>query len=121
MGKSILVVDDDKGIQTVLQSVLEAEGYTVGLTDDGLIALEQLECKRFDLMMPRMDGYTFVKEFRQRGWHKSIPFVVISAHVRAKVDHLGANGFLTKPFDIDDLLDTIASLLPEADVLTGML
>jgi CheY-like chemotaxis protein len=113
--KSILIVDDDQGIQGILQRILEEEGYTVDTAEDGLIALEKLERRKvdlilLDLMMPRMDGYAFVAEFQRRGWQASIPFIVLSANVRAQVDHLGAQSFLTKPFDIDMLLQTISQM-----------
>ncbi len=116
MAKSILIVDDDADIQSALRRILEAEEYTVDTAEDGLIALEKLESRKvdlilLDLMMPRMDGYAFVTEFQRRGWQESIPFIVFSANVKARVDQLGAQGFLKKPFDIEVLLNTISQVV----------
>src|SRR5947209_19365793 len=117
MCKSILVVDDDTGLQSALQNILEDENYTVDVAGDGLAALAKLEQAKpdlilLDLMMPRMDGYSFAKELQQRGWHPYIPFIVLSADISAKtkIEHMGANGYLTKPFDIDKLLNMISQL-----------
>ena len=117
MCKSILVVDDDTSLQAALQNILEDENYTVDVAGDGLAALAKLEQAKpdlilLDLMMPRMDGYSFAKELQQRGWHPYIPFIVLSADISAKtkIEHMGANGYLTKPFDIDKLLNMISQL-----------
>ena len=116
MTKSILIVDDDLGIQGILQRILEEEGYTVDTAGEGLIALEKLERRKvdlilLDLMLPRMDGYAFVAEFQRRGWQTSMPFIVLSANTRAEVDHLGGQSFLTKPFDIEILLQTVSQIV----------
>ena len=124
MGRRLLVVDDDEDIQVLLKSVLESEDYEVITAGDGLVALNELEQSTpdlilLDLMMPRMDGYTFAEELRQRGLQSSIPVIVLSADVNAKqkVQQMGAEDYITKPFDLHDLLNKISQsmehLVPE--------
>src|SRR2546427_9804725 len=115
MGRRLLVVDDDEDIQVLLKSVLESEDYEVITAGDGLVALNELEKSTpdlilLDLMMPRMDGYAFAKELRQRGRQSSIPIIVLSADVNAKhkVEQMGADSYITKPFDIGNLLGKIS-------------
>jgi CheY-like chemotaxis protein len=118
MGRRLLVVDDDEDIQVLLKSVLESEDYEVITAGDGLVALNELEQSTpdlilLDLMMPRMDGYTFAEELRQRGLQSSIPVIVLSADVNAKqkVQQMGAEDYITKPFDLHDLLNKISQFM----------
>ena len=122
--KRVLIVDDDEDMQALLQTVLENQEYEVSTAEDGLAALQELEKSApdlilLDLMMPRMDGYAFTEELRQRGLQSSIPIIVISADVNAKqnTEQLGANSYISKPFDVRDLLGEISHfmeyLIPE--------
>ena len=118
MNKRVLVVDDDNDIQTLLQRILEDEDYQVVTAGDGLVALDEFEKSvpdliLLDLMMPRMDGYTFAEELRQRELRSSIPIIVLSADANAKqkVEQMGADSYITKPFDIGDLLDEISHFM----------
>ena len=126
-GKRVLIVDDDEDMQALLQAVLEKQEYEVVTAEDGLAALEELENSTpdlilLDLMMPRMDGYAFTEELRQRGLQSSIPIIVISADVNAKqnTEQLGANSYIAKPFDVRDLLGEISNfmeyLIPEEKI-----
>ena len=116
--KQILIVDDDDGIQETLQAALEDEGYEAICAEDGVSALEKLETATtalilLDLMMPRMDGYTFAQHLRQRGRLPAIPLLVLTAHGQAaqRARQLGANDYLEKPFEIELLLEKVASLV----------
>ncbi len=118
LSKLILVVDDDEGLQETLQAVLEGEDYEVVIAGDGLAALEKLATVMpalilLDLMMPRMDGFTFALELERRGLRSSIPIIVLTADSRGKqkATQLGANNYIDKPFDIPDLLDKIAQFM----------
>lgn len=118
MTKRVLIVDDDEDMQALLQAALKKEDYQVVTAEDGLVALEELEKSSpdlilLDLMMPRMDGYAFVEELRQRGLQSSIPIIVLSADVsaRQKVDQIGADGYIAKPFDVLDLLGEISQFM----------
>lgn len=118
MSGAVLIVDDDAGVRTMIERVLEDEGYEVALATDGLDALEQLDAQRpglvlLDLQMPRMDGWALVGEMERRGLRPTIPVVVLTAAGRAQQEatKLGAEGFLAKPFDIMRLLDEVARLV----------
>jgi len=123
---TILVVDDEDAIRDFLRSALEAEGYRVLAADDGEAALTL--CERhppdlilLDLMMPRLDGLGFLHEFRRRSRHENVPVYIMSA-VRTAADHAraaGVTGVFLKPFDLDELLDTIAHALPRRGGLGG--
>jgi CheY-like chemotaxis protein len=114
---TVLVVDDDDCIRGALQALLEDEGYRVLAAENGLEALavcgEGLPSLIvLDLMMPKMDGVTFMEALR-RG-HPSIPPVlVLSASQRApqQVAQLGVEGYLAKPFDLDELLHAVERLV----------
>lgn len=109
--KLVLVVDDDEGLLETLRDLLEMEGYPVVLAHNGIEALEKLETLRpavilLDLRMPRMDGIAFAREVHRRASLQSLYIIVMTANLYARraVDAMGANDFLAKPFDINDLL-----------------
>jgi CheY-like chemotaxis protein len=112
--KLVLVVDDDEGLLETLHDLLEMEGYPVVLAHNGVEALEKLETLRpavvlLDLRMPRMDGVTFAREIHQRKNLRSLYIIVMTANLSARrtADAMGANDFLAKPFDINELLGKI--------------
>lgn len=116
-GKVVLVVDDDDGFQETLQALLEMEGYDVVVARDGQEALAKLEeitpaVILLDLMMPRMNGFDFAQELTRRGLRPAIPIVVLTADGRAgqKVEQIGAEGHLGKPFDVNALLQVVNQL-----------
>jgi len=117
----LLVVDDDAGVQAMLRVVLEYENFEVITAEDGLEALEHLkritpDLILLDLMMPNMDGLTFVKELEERGLRSSIPVIVLTADVRAKssVDKMHIDSCIIKPFRLAELLAQIRQLLARA-------
>ncbi len=121
MDNAVLVVDDDEGLLETLHDLLEMEGYTVVLAHDGIEALEKLESLRpavilLDLRMPRMDGATFAREVHQRGNLQSLYIIVMTANLDAHktATAIGANDFLAKPFDVDELLGKIELALHSA-------
>ncbi len=111
----ILVVDDDEEIRTAIDVVLNAFGYRSVGAFDGQDALERLDSAGapslilLDLMMPRLDGFAFVRQLRSRPGLSAVPIVILSGHVRANdaAAELGASGCLTKPVELDDLLATV--------------
>lgn len=117
MDRPVLVVDDDQGMQETLEAVLALEGYRVVVASDGLEALDKLgdglpRLVLLDLVMPRMDGFAFAEELERRGLRSKLPLIVLTADGRAgeKAARLGADDYLAKPFDIDDLLEKVALL-----------
>lgn len=118
MDNVVLVVDDDEGLLETLHDLLEMEGYSVVVAHNGSEALEKLETVRpavilLDLRMPRMDGATFAREVHQRGNLRSLYIIVMTANLDAQktAAAIGANDFLAKPFDVDELLGKIEHAL----------
>ncbi|MEV4187077.1 response regulator, partial [Streptosporangium canum] len=114
----VLVVDDEPALREALQSSLEYEGYRVGLASDGLGALEVLEREPYelvllDVMMPRLDGLTTCRRLRAAGNH--VPVLMLTARdaVGDRVSGLdaGADDYLVKPFELDELLARVRALL----------
>ena len=93
----VLVVEDDPSTRSMLQRLLEKEGWTVIEAENGRIALERISETRpelilLDLMMPEMDGFEFLDELRRREGHGSIPTVVITAKDLTEQDRKRLNG-----------------------------
>lgn len=115
MKKKILIVDDERSIRLLLESFL-SKSYEVLSKSDGLEALDWLETNLPDLIicdcqMPVMDGYKFVEKVRQRGFTKHTPVVMLSgvesSKERIKCYKLGAQDFLKKPFNPEELDEVI--------------
>ena len=114
----ILVVEDDKALQTLLDINLEAEGYHVTCTDSGKEAVNLLTSRRFDLvvldvMLPDMDGFAVCQAVRIK--EVEVPILFLTAR-NAGVDRgeglrLGADDYLTKPFELEELLLRIGNLI----------
>lgn len=131
----ILVVDDERAIRNTLKDILEFEGYTIDLAENGKVGLEKALANTYDLIytdikMPEMDGLEMLQAYRQavkeNGTEES-PVVMISGHgtVETAVDALknGAFDFIVKPLDLNRLLLTTKhaidhkSLVQETKVL----
>ena len=115
----ILVVDDDIELQETLQTLLEKEGYAVITAGDGREALEKLTTVHpslivLDVMMPVMNGVTFADESAKRGLRGDIPIIVLTAggHLPERAEQIGANAYISKPFDIFDLFYLIQQIVP---------
>jgi len=120
--KNILVIEDEGHVRTLVSRLLEKSGYTVRTADDGLDGLRALESFRPDLiitdvMMPNLDGLTFTKALKNRRETKIIPVIFLTA----KTDPLsmieginvGAKFYITKPFQIEDVLAKVRKVLSE--------
>ncbi|HWN13110.1 MAG TPA: response regulator, partial [Candidatus Dormibacteraeota bacterium] len=99
--RPVLVVDDDAGLRQLLRRMLEPEGYTVMEAENGRVALERLDDVRpsvilLDLMMPEMDGFEFVAEFRRHEAWRAIPIVVVTAKDLSHDDRERLNGHVQK-------------------------
>lgn len=120
MGHRLLIIDDDAGIQKMLKVLLEFEHFEVMVADNGLVALSKMEqvlpdLILLDLMMPDMDGRTFLQELVQRGLRPSIPVIVLTADVYARpfVEQMQVESWFVKPFHLAELLRRIKRLLGE--------
>ncbi len=115
--KTVLVVDDDRDLLSLIRFVLEQEGYQVETAAHGRDALRAVERGMPDLIlldmkMPVMDGWGFCAEFHAR-YGSQVPIVVLTASedARKAAEQVGASGWVGKPFDLDDLLNTIEHLI----------
>jgi len=117
----VLVVDDEPHVVWMLKFGLEAEGYETISAGDGVAALEAVRAHHptlmlLDVMMPVMDGWAVLENLRSfsEGYRPRV--VVLSALSslgdRAKATKLGAEAFVAKPFDVDDVLDILRQLEP---------
>lgn len=120
MGERVLVVEDDADIVELLELYLTGSGYEVLSAGDGLAALElarerPADVVLVDIMMPRMNGYDFIKELRRES---SVPVIVVSARTQPadKIVGLdaGADGFIAKPFDPLEVAAYIRAMLRRA-------
>lgn len=109
---AILVVDDDEAILDIVADVLRFEGYPVETAIDGVVALEVVERERpalvlLDMRMPRLDGWGFARTLRERGIELPILVMTAARDAAGWAQEIGAQGYLAKPFDIDELLDAV--------------
>jgi len=120
--RKILAVDDDKDILEVLQFILEDSGYEVDTLSDGHYLFEKIKANEpdlilLDIMLGNLDGRQLCKDIKARQETHDIPVVLISAshNVSASMNQSGApDAFIAKPFDINELLDTIKGQLAAA-------
>lgn len=115
--KKIMVVDDDDGILDAFQLLLEAANYDVETSPDGE-ALYKLNQRNYpdliilDVLLSGRDGREICKHLKSDPETKEIPVIMVSAHpnVDESVKQSGADDYLPKPFDMDDLLQKIENL-----------
>lgn len=115
----ILIVDDTLDNLLLVQTALERDEYRVSLAADGKTALEQVEkllpdLILLDVMMPEMDGYEVTTRIRQNTSLPYIPILLITADERSSVVKgldLGADDFIRKPLDLDELMARVRSML----------
>jgi DNA-binding response OmpR family regulator len=116
---SVLVVDDEPQVVWVLQFSLEAEGYTTYAASNGVEALREIVEHRpsmmvLDIMMPTMDGWAVLEEMLKLSDDERPRVVIVSAlsslRDRAKAAELGADAYVPKPFNVDELLEVLHGL-----------
>ncbi len=119
MGR-ILVVDDTADIRHLLTALLIAEGHEVLVASDGKMALDAVHSQRpdlviLDIMMPNLDGYGVLKAMGDAQLLGDVKVLILTAK-NAESDwvrgyRMGADHYLTKPFETDELIDTVTMLL----------
>jgi DNA-binding response OmpR family regulator len=120
----VLVVEDDPALGEVMVTALKDEGLDARLAHDGDEAMrfaDQVEpsCIILDLMMPRRDGFSVLRELRADGRIARVPVIVVTAifglSERMYATELGAADYVTKPFELDDLVSRVRALVtPQA-------
>jgi DNA-binding NtrC family response regulator len=117
---SILVVDDEDALRTVLSGELTNEGYDVKSAADGDEAISEVERSPFDLVlldikMPRMNGFEVLKYIKDKHSKTKVVMLTGFADLKNAIESkkLGADDFVSKPYDLVDLLTTIERVLSE--------
>ncbi|KXH83254.1 response regulator transcription factor [Chryseobacterium kwangjuense] len=114
----ILYLEDDLDLGELTCEMLNREGFSVKWVNDGQEGLEAIKKQTFDMvvadiMMPKLDGYTFLKTIRDDG--NNIPLILLSARVLTedvlKGFSIGADDYIRKPFSIDELVARINRLM----------
>jgi DNA-binding response OmpR family regulator len=115
---SVLVIEDDESISALVEELLADEGYEVRCAHDAGGALDLIGQRPpavilFDLGLPDMGGEQFVTAYRSLPNADAALIAVSGAHDLADVAaHIGADDFIAKPFDINDLLGTVKQAVP---------
>ena len=127
--KRILLIEDDKALRENTEELLELSDYSVITASNGRIGIEAAienlpDLIICDIMMPEVDGYGVLENLSNNEKTKQIPFIFLSAktehkEIRKGMD-LGADDYLTKPFEEEDLMSAVESRLAKAELLVRM-
>ena len=114
----VIIVDDDEKVTTLLGRYLAAHNYQVTTLNDSTKAMQAANTVRpdliiLDIMMPYPDGFTLCKMLREEPKFTKTPILIITAldNSNSKATTFGANDYLAKPFNLDELLYKVESLL----------
>jgi CheY-like chemotaxis protein len=130
MNRNILIIEDNDEVRDNMQEILELSSYQVQTASNGKEGLE-MALKNFpdiilcDIMMPELDGFSVLRALTNNPRTKNIPFIFVSAKTekqdfRAGMD-LGADDYLTKPFNGNDLLSLVSARLKKSELSKGLL
>jgi chemotaxis protein histidine kinase CheA/ActR/RegA family two-component response regulator len=125
VGKHILIVDDSPSVRRVVGNMLKQNGWEVQVARDGVEALEMISHETpagvlLDIEMPRMDGYELMATVRAQEQYRTLPIVILTS--RAALKHqqramqLGASAYVVKPYQDEDLISLLNSLVYGATV-----
>lgn len=127
-GKKILVVEDDALIRELDRVNLESAGFTVVMATDGFQGLEMARTENpdlivLDIMLPKMDGFKVCRILKFDDKYKHIPIIMLTARIQ-EVDKetgfkTGADGYMTKPYDPEELIKKINQVLADFEKKTG--
>ena len=113
----LLYAEDEKSLARAVSAILVKNNYSVDLVYDGLSALDYLETENYDgvildVMMPKLDGIQVLRRMRQRGDSTPVLLLTAKSEIDDRVEGLdsGANDYLTKPFDMKELLARIRAM-----------
>ena len=121
MPKHILIVDDSRTVRKLVAFIMKKEGFRVTQAEDGLDGLEKLyssdtiDLVISDINMPRMDGFTFIKNVREQEAYRDLPIVILSTEGQEKdIEQgiqLGANLYMVKPAQPEKMVKNVRMLL----------
>ena len=120
---NILVVDDDEVMRSALKRILEKENFNVTLAEDGISLSKHLENSKFDLILldvnlPWVDGFELCSLIKEHVSLRKIPIIMVSARSSSedieKGFSLGISDYITKPFEMNDMLSVINKTLSES-------
>jgi two-component system, chemotaxis family, chemotaxis protein CheY len=120
MSASILTVDDSASLRQAIKIALTGEGYAVTEAEHGQAGVTEADAGDFqliitDLNMPIMDGLTMIRTLRAKPKHAGVPIVFLTtesdADIKAQAKAAGATGWLTKPFNPDQLITVVKKVL----------
>jgi two-component system response regulator (stage 0 sporulation protein F) len=112
----ILIVDDDEGIRVMLADLFGDEGYAVSTAGNGRQALDQVKTRAFDVVlldmaMPVMDGWQFTRALQEHQIQVPVVAMTAARSATALAKEVVAAAYLTKPFDIETVLSTVATIV----------
>jgi len=119
-GKHVLVVDDSASVRRVVGNMLKQNHWEVQMARDGVEALEMISYETpaavlLDIEMPRMDGYELIATIRSQEQYRTLPLIVLTSRAAAKHQQramlLGANDYVVKPYQDDELLNKLKALV----------
>ncbi len=119
MSKRVLIAEDEPHIVESLSFVLQRKGYEVEAVFDGETALAQLRNRRpdvmiLDVMLPRVNGFEVLKQVKSDAALHSVPVIILTAKGQAQdrrmAEEIGADGFMTKPFSNQEVIDEVRRL-----------
>jgi DNA-binding response OmpR family regulator len=130
MARNVLIIEDSDDVRENMKEILELSSYKVHSACNGKEGLEMAQKNApdiilCDVMMPELDGYGILRGLSNNPKTKNIPFIFVTAKsekqdFRTGMD-LGADDYLTKPFNGNDLLSLVSARLKKAEVLNGLL
>src|SRR5258706_8697935 len=124
-GKHVLIVDDSPSVRRVVGNMLKQHGWEIQVARDGVEALEMITQETpaavlLDIEMPRMDGYELMATVRAQEQYRTLPLVILTSRAATKHQQhamqLGANAYLVKPYQDEELINILNSLVYGATV-----
>lgn len=118
--RTVLVVDDSAALRHIASQVLSEAGYQVVLAEDGVVALQQLDGRKIDLIitdvyMPNLDGLALISRIKQIADYRFTPIMILSREAadgpRFQAQLAGAKGWIVKPFVAAQLLQAVAKIV----------
>lgn len=121
--RKVLIIDDDEALREAMELLLSGEGYEVRVLDEHAPVLKEVaafvpDVILLDMMMPGASGQQVARSLRNDPFASQIPIVALSAmrHPQSTLDAVGAQAFLSKPFELKELLSTINSAIARRQI-----